>query len=149
MLAGKGFAYRSEQTTSLGGSFHNGHYTLSKPWPDEVIQPYQQVWGHILGNHGPGTFVPGKTAFPFSGSEKRVRHEVLETVAAPDLVRSMKNGNREDRYKLVGEEIIRVWLEKKENTRGRCMINTAFPTVAREKEIAWRLISKQHRPSAG
>ena len=109
MLAGRGFAYRSEQTATFGGSFHNGHchcqvvpswggdraltraqtrwrdmyrqgvgkagstspgkvaqamralypegvrdgrYTLSKPWPDEVIQPYRQVWEHILGNHG-------------------------------------------------------------------------------------------------
>ncbi len=52
MLAGKGFAYRSEQTATLGGSFHNGCCTLSKPWPDEVIQPYRQVWEHILGNHG-------------------------------------------------------------------------------------------------
>lgn len=206
MLAGRGFAYRSEQTATFGGSFHNGHchcqvvpswgadraitraqtrwrdmyrqgvgkagstspgkvaqamrtlypegvrdgrYTLSKPWPDEVIQPYRQVWEHILGNHGPGTFVPGKTAFPSSWSEKRVRHEVMETVAAPDLVRSMKDGNREERYRLVGEEIIRVWLRKKRNTRGRYMINTAFPTVGREKEMAWRLISRQHRPSAG
>ena len=83
-----------------------------------------------------GTSVPSKTAFPSSWSEKRVRHEVLETVAAPDLVRSMKDGNREDRYRMVGEEIIRVWLQKKRNTRGRYMINTAFPTVGEEKEMA-------------
>ncbi len=93
--------------------------------------------------------MPGKTAFPFSGSEKRVRHEVLKTVAAPDLVKSMKDGNREEMYRLVGEKIIRVWLQKKRDTRGRCMINRAFPTVGRGKEMASRLISKQHRPSAG
>lgn len=206
MLAGRGFAYRSEQTATFGGSFHNGHchcqvvpswgadraltraqmqwrdmyrhgvaeaggtspgkvtqamralypegvrdghYTMSKPWPDEVIQPYRQVWEHILGNHGPGTDVPGKTAFPSSWSEKRVRYEVMETVASPDLVKSMKDGNREERYRLVDEEIIRVWLQKKRNTHGRFMINTAFPTMGKEKERAWRLIKKQHRPSAG
>ena len=126
----------SAGASTLGGSFHNGRCTLSKPWPDEVIQPYRQVWEHILGNHRPGTSVPSKTAFPSSWSEKRVRHEVLETVAAPDLVRSMKDGNREERYRLVGEEIIRVWLRKKRNTRGRYMINTAFPTVGEEKEMA-------------
>ena len=57
-------------------------------------------------------------------------------MAATDLVRGMKDGNREDRYRMVGEEIIRVWLQKKRNTRGRYMINTAFPTVGEEKEMA-------------
>ena len=70
MLAGKGFAYRSEQTATLGGSFHNGRYTLSKPWPDEVIQPYQQVWGHILGNHGPGTFRARQDRVPLLGERE-------------------------------------------------------------------------------
>lgn len=57
----------SAGASTLGGSFHNGRRTLSKPWPDEVIQPYRQVWEHILGNHRPGTSVPSKTAFPPRG----------------------------------------------------------------------------------
>ena len=64
MLAGKGFAYRSEQTATLGGSFHNGRYTLSKPWPDEVIQPYQQVWGAYPGQPRVGDFRPRQDRVP-------------------------------------------------------------------------------------
>lgn len=205
MLAGRGFAYRSEETASFGGTFHNGHchclvvpswggnkaltraqrrwrdmyqagkaqaggtspqdvakamrelypedlrdgrYTLSAPWPDEVIRPSAQVWRHILDNHAPNATVPGKTHFPDSWSQKMIKHAVMESVADPDLTRTTKDGLRENRYRMVYDQLIRVWLQKRRSTHGRFMINTAHMTTDQEREALWQRTSRP-RPHTG
>jgi hypothetical protein len=199
MLAGRGFAYRSEETASFGGSFHNGHchclvvpswggnkalsqaqqawkdmylagkkhagtskpsdvakamrslypedlrdghYDLTAEWPDEVIYPYQSVWKHIFEGHGPNATLPNKTRFPENWSEKKIKYAVLETIADPEFVRTTADGLRESRYRMVDDQYIRAWLQKRRNTRGRFMVNTAHVTTDEEKERLWQRTSK-------
>lgn len=68
-----------------------GVYELSTQWPDSVKSISGHVWEHILvgdprtgrGGHAATATVAGKTRFPETWDEKKIRWAVKEIVAAP------------------------------------------------------------------
>lgn len=121
----------------------DGFYPLTQPWPfDEVIFPRKAVWEHIFGNHSPNSRVPGKTHFPEEWSDEKIRWAVKETVADADYTYTSNGGHKEQRYKLIDGQIIRVWLQKRHSTHGRYMINTAHPITEQQRRELWPKISK-------
>jgi hypothetical protein len=173
MLAGRGFAYTSQETADFGGSFHDGHchctivpswgankvltasqsiwksmydaakdsaatssagdiaqamrrlypddlrdgvLETTKPWPDDVTQISGKVWSHILigeengkGGHASWAKNPGKTHFPNTWSEQKIKWAIKETVANPDA-EPTDFGNRQNRDKTIENVHIRVKL---------------------------------------
>lgn len=102
---------------------------------------------HVFENHGPDATVPGKTHFPKEWDEKKIKWAVEETVVAPDLV-IPGGGERQTLYKIVEDEIIRVWLQKTRNTGGRFTVHTAHPVVPQQKEKLWQQI-RNAKPHTG
>ena len=66
---------------------------------------------------------------------------------APDLV-IPGGGERQTLYKIVEDEIIRVWLQKTRNTGGRFTVHTAHPVVPQQKEKLWQQI-RNAKPHTG
>lgn len=126
----------------------DGVHETSGPWPKDVIYPYAGVWEHVFDGHGPGTRIEGKTHFPDDWSAEKVRWAVMEAVAAPDYVKTA-GANRENRYKMVDDVLIRVWLQKKRGNDQRFRIHTGHPTTQQEREMLWPLISRQLKPTDG
>jgi hypothetical protein len=126
----------------------DGLYELSKPWPDDVIQPRKTNWNHIMENHGPGTRVNNKTHFPDEWSEKRVQYAVKEAVANPDYESAAKDGARDYRYLDIDGQIIRVWLQKKRSTHGRYAVHTAYPLTEQERGRIWQQMRKRQQHTA-
>lgn len=125
----------------------SGVHELSAPWPTDVIQPRAKTWDHVFTNHGPDATVPGKTHFPQGWDEKKIKWAVEETVVAPDIV--IPGGEqRRTLYKIVEDEIIRVWLQKTRNTGGRFSVHTAHPVVPQQKEKLWQQI-RNAKPHTG
>lgn len=125
----------------------SGVFESSAEWPAEVIQPRAKTWDHVFANHGPDATVPGKTHFPKEWDEKKIKWAVEETVVAPDLV--IPGGReRQTLYKIVEDEIIRVWLQKTRNTGGRFTVHTAHPVVPQQKEKLWQQI-RNAKPHTG
>lgn len=125
----------------------SGVFELSAEWPAEVIQPRAKTWDHVFENHGPDATVPGKTHFPKEWDEKKIKWAVEETVVAPDLV-IPAGRERQTLYKIVEDEIVRVWLQKTRNTGGRFTVHTAHPVVPQQKEKLWQQI-RNAKPHTG
>lgn len=125
----------------------SGVFELSAEWPAEVIQPRAKTWDHVFENHGPDATVPGKTHFPKEWDEKKIKWAVEEAVVAPDLV-IPGGGERQTLYKIVEDEIVRVWLQKTRNTGGRFTVHTAHPVVPQQKEKLWQQI-RNAKPHTG
>lgn len=126
-----------------------GVWDLSAPWSEEVIRPYAKEWKHVFDGHGPGTRVTGKSHFPDDWPEAKVKWAVYETICAPDIVDAATDGNREYRYKIIEDMVIRVWLQKRRNTKGRFMVNTAYPMMADGKDLIWNRIKDARTPTQG
>ena len=126
----------------------DGVRELTKAWPDDVVYPYAESWDHIFEGHGPGTRVEGKTHFPDDWDEEKVKWAVMETVADPDCVKPAGE-NRQTRYKIVEDELIRVWLQKKRGKEKRFRIHTGHPTTIQERERLWHLIGSYQQPTDG
>lgn len=126
-----------------------GVYELTGEWPDDVIRPSARVWDHVFSGHGPGTRVPNKTHFPDEWPEDKVKWAVKETIVSPDLAVTAADGNREQRYKIIEDTIIRVWLQKRRSTKGRWMVNTSHPMADEAKEQLWQRIRNAKPPTDG
>lgn len=62
-------------------------------------------------------------------------------VADPDYIKRADE-NRQTRYRIVEEELIRVWLQKRHGKEKRFRIYTGHLTTTQERERLWPLIGK-------
>ena len=67
-------------------------------------------------------------------------------VADPDYIKRADE-NRQTRYRLVEEELIRVWLQKRHGKEKRFRIYTGHLTTTQERERLWPLIDKWRQPT--
>jgi len=121
---------------------NDGIYELSTEWPKDIVSPNHTVWKHIFEQHVTAE-KKNKTRFPSTLSDKKIQWAVKETAADPDII--LPAGmNREYRYKMIGYDLIRVWLQKKRGKEKRFRIYAAYPTTLQEKERLWQRKSKNN-----
>lgn len=126
----------------------NGVYDLSRTCPKDFVRPRESVWNHIFVNHGYNSNDENKTRFPEEWTEEYIKYAVMESVTNPDYT-ELKGENRKFCYKKVGNQLLRVWLQKRRNTCGRFMVNRVHPVTEQQKEIIWGQIEsmKKHTSS--
>lgn len=115
-----------------------GVYDLSAEWPDSVKQVSGHVWEHILvgdpktgrGGHAATAKVKGKTRFPVSWDEKKIKWAIRETVAAPrEAVLGPRPNKRFQVRNIEGVDVVVELVWKTDKWR----VITAYPA----REGAW------------
>ena len=122
--------------------------SISLRLPPDVLEPTEQEWEHIIVNHRWDSTVPNKTRFADDWDDDRIKTAVLETIIAPDIVVEA-GSNRKQLYKIVDEEVIRVWLQKTKRTHGKYKLHTAHRVLGQEKERRWAQIVLQRKSTRG
>ncbi|MCF2705822.1 EndoU domain-containing protein [Arcanobacterium haemolyticum] len=134
--AGAGAGYRSvlaKLRRLHRGEVTDGVWENSKPWPEDVRRISEKTWLHILvgepdkglGGHAHYAKVPGKTHFPETWDDEKIKWAIRETIVAPDFYEKMRRPRVVQRLKTIDGVEVTVKLVKKKNS---WKVNTAFPS---------------------
>lgn len=111
----------------------DGVLETSRPWPDDVVRPNEQIWKHIFDGHKAGANVPNKTHFPQEWDDEKIKWAVMETICAPDDISNSSDGMIQHRRKLIESEYIEVYLKKRRKTKGRLGVESAYPMTEHQR----------------
>ena len=93
-----------------------------------------------------GHYLEGNIHFLDDWDEMKAKWAFYLGVADPDYIKRADE-NRQTRYRIVEEELIRVWLQKRHGKEKRFRIYTGHLTTTQERERLWPLIGKWRQPT--
>lgn len=116
-----------------------GVYELSAPWPEDILHVSGRIWTHIItgdptgkGGHAAWSKIPGKTHFPDTWDEAKLKWAVNETIAAPDSdMQGVRPLTRILNKTIEGVQVTVKLTKRKNGWR----VSTAFPDVKDKRGV--------------